>query len=98
MTATKTINAVCTAILLGLRIQAMYDDGLVLYINGQEAGRTSMPTGPVAFGTLAIGHEAENRYASIDVSAARGLLRAGSNTVAVEVHQAAPSSSDLVFD
>jgi hypothetical protein len=81
-----------------LRLDANYDDGFVVYINGQEAARASMPAGPVSYATLSPGHEANNRYETFDLSTATATLRAGTNTLAVEVHQASPSSSDLVFD
>ena len=44
------------------------------------------------------GDETGNRYQAFEWSAGRGLLVAGTNTIAVEVHQAAATSSDLVFD
>ncbi|HEU5061307.1 MAG TPA: hypothetical protein VFU21_32505 [Kofleriaceae bacterium] len=81
-----------------LRGELMHDDGAVVYLNGVEIGRASMPAGTVTSTTLAMDHEAGNSHAAFDWSAHTGLLVAGSNTVAVEVHQASPSSSDVVFD
>ena len=40
-------------------LRVMYDDGFVFYLNGREGGRAHMPSGPVSFSTLALGHEAE---------------------------------------
>jgi photosystem II stability/assembly factor-like uncharacterized protein len=80
-------------------LDAMYDDGLVVYLNGHEIARPSMPAGPVSASTLAFGHEALDRYETFDVSAAaRPYVVQGLNTVAVEVHQGGAQSSDLVFD
>jgi len=81
---------------LGLHV--MYDDGFVAYINGHEVERAHLPAGTVGYGTLATGHEANQTYESFDLSSARAFLRNGSNYLAIEVHQASPSSSDLVFD
>ena len=78
--------------------EVMYDDGFVLYLNGVEVARRAMPSGAVDSTTLSTGHEAGNAYETIDLSAHAHLLQVGSNTIAVEVHQASPSSSDLVFD
>jgi hypothetical protein len=78
--------------------EVMYDDGFVVYLNGSEIARAAMPSGTVSSTTLASGHEASNVYQAFDWSAHRDLLVAGTNTIAVEVHQASPSSSDLVFD
>src|SRR5678815_563427 len=76
----------------------MWDDGAVIYLNGHEIGRASMPTGTITAATLSTGHEAGNAYVAYDWSAQKSWLVTGVNTVAVEVHQSAASSSDLVFD
>jgi hypothetical protein len=81
-----------------LWLHMMYDDGFVAYINGHEVQRAHLPAGPVSHGTLATGHEANDTYESFDLASARAFLRDGSNSLAVEVHQVSPSSSDLVFD
>jgi hypothetical protein len=80
-----------------LHLDVMYDDGFVAYINGVEVKRASMPTGAVSYSTLASGHEADNSYVSFDISSARSALRKGDNVLAIEVHQASVSSSDLVM-
>ena len=79
-------------------VDLMYDDGAVAYLNGSEILRASMPAGTVTAATRASGHEANNAYLRFDVSNSAGLLVAGANVLAVEVHQQAASSSDLVFD
>ena len=86
------------ALVTGLRAELMYDDGVVVYLNGTEVKRLYMPAGAVTASTLSTGHETGNNYEAYDLSAARNLLVAGTNVVAVEVHQAAASSSDLTFD
>jgi hypothetical protein len=78
--------------------EVMYDDGFVAYLNGTEIARQGLPGGSVAATTLSSSHEASNRYETFDWTARKGLLRAGDNVLAVEVHQASPSSGDLVFD
>jgi photosystem II stability/assembly factor-like uncharacterized protein len=80
-------------------LRVMYDDGFVFYLDGKEGGRASMPAGPITFETLAFGHEIGNRYMTFDISAQiPNLVAGGENTLAVEVHQVARTSSDLVFD
>ena len=76
------------------------DDGAVIYMNGKELGRVNMPLGPVSaetFASQAIGDSSEGFYVRLRVPSAE--LRAGQkNGLAVEVHQAAVTSSDLFFD
>lgn len=83
-----------------LRLNLKRDDGAVVYLNNQEVFRSNMPAGTVTYNTLAVsavGGSAENNFFqphSLDKS----LLVNGENTLAVEIHQSTPASSDLGFD
>lgn len=81
------------------QIGLMRDDGAVVYLNGIEAARSNLPEGVIAYDTLAVasaGGANETPYWTYDVDAS--LLLSGTNVVAVEVHQASLSSTDLGFD
>lgn len=81
-----------------LRYYLKYDDGAIVYLNGQEVFRVNLPTGTVGYDTLAqsaISGSQENQFTQF--IGANDLIE-GINTVAVEVHQNAPSSSDVTFD
>ncbi len=83
----------------GVRLRLLADDGAVVYLNGQEIWRYNMPSGAVQFTTLAtssVSGTAENAWNEQIVVAS--ALVAGENVLSVEVHQAAPNSSDLSFD
>jgi alkaline phosphatase D len=80
-----------------LTLSANYDDGFVAYLNGQEIALKSLPIGPMVYSTTAISHEG-GIYESIDISSFANVLFQGNNVLAVEVHQTAPTSSDLVWD
>jgi hypothetical protein len=72
-----------------------FDDGVVIYLNGHEIVRQNMPLGVISSATLATAGSENKVYAfTVDKS----LLVQGTNTIAVEVHQVEPSSSDLSFD
>jgi outer membrane protein assembly factor BamB len=70
------------------------DDGALFYLNGREAGAVRVNHG-ARFDTEAAGPAAEKVLDSFEVPG--GLLRQGTNTLAVEVHQAGRNSSDIVF-
>ncbi|MGL5810631.1 MAG: PKD domain-containing protein [Nocardioides sp.] len=75
------------------------DDGAVVYVNGAEAVRDNMPGTAIGNTTRASSGRsggAENELRVFELDA--GLLRAGANTIAVEVHQDSASSTDLTFD
>lgn len=80
-----------------LQLTALYDDGIAVYLNGQEVARRAMPEGAIAFDTLALDHDAES-YEPVDLSSVLGALQSGRNVLAIEVHQSWPGSSDLVID
>ena len=82
-----------------LNLRLLRDDGAVVYLNGVEVVRSNMPDGAIDFMTLAstgIGGEDEYTYLEFEVDP--NLLLTGTNVIAVEIHQDAPSSSDISFD
>ena len=69
------------------------DDGTVVYLNGAEITRFNMPSGTIGNTTLA----ASGTSKSFTIAVAPSKFLAGNNTLAVEIHQSAPSSSDIAF-
>lgn len=78
-----------------IRLLTQIDDGAVIYLNGAELCRIGMPSGPVAYGTLASRTilNAENETFTLTGA---GLVQ-GENVLAVEVHQDGPTSPDLTM-
>jgi len=71
------------------------DDGAVAYLNGTEFFRTpNMPSGAITYLTRATSSRDTSDTGTIPVS----LLRAGTNVVAVEIHQRSGNSSDISFN
>lgn len=79
-----------------IALTVMRDDGVVVYLNGTEVFRDNMPTGTIAYNTLATLDVTDATYHEAYVDPA--LLLVGNNTIAVEVHQKAANSADLSFD
>jgi hypothetical protein len=77
-------------------ITARIDDGAVFYINGVEVHRYDLPDGDINYNTRAI--TAWGGAETVIFEVQKSWLKEGENVFAVEVHQAAPTSSDLVFD
>src|SRR4030095_11169209 len=83
----------------GLVVRLLRDDGGVVYLNGVEVFRSNMPNGPIFFNTFtptAVGGPDETNYFVGNIPAS--LLVNGANLLAVEIHQAAITSSDVGFD
>ncbi|MDB4354086.1 lamin tail domain-containing protein, partial [Akkermansiaceae bacterium] len=94
-----TVNIPDPTLYHGLTISLMIDDGAVAYLNGAEIARSNLPEGNIHFesrasDTISSGDEDSFTEYRVPISA----LIAGDNVIAVEVHQASSSSSDLTFD
>ena len=85
-----------TADIAGLSLEILRDDGAVVYLNGTEVYRTNMPAGTITANTTAAGAIETNEFFvhAFDDAA----LQQGNNVIAVSVHQASLSSSDVSFD
>ncbi|MCE7863071.1 MAG: T9SS C-terminal target domain-containing protein [Bacteroidetes bacterium CHB5] len=93
----KNFTATNVGEIAALNASILFDDGIVVYLNGTEVYRNNMPTGTIENNTLALGAiAAENVF--VDFSISKNLLMEGTNVIAVEVHQNSPQSSDLSFD
>mgnify|MGYP005622231785 FL=1 len=91
------IDAPFSAASSGL-IELQRDDGVVVYLNGEELLRNNMPMGPIGSQTLAsnvISGAAESNWTAHAVGVE---LLTGTNVLAVEIHQASSTSSDIGFD
>ena len=93
----KTFNISSISNLEDVTAHVVFDDGVAVYINGIEVYRNNLPGGdltPLTFAPRSYSPENFFHFFAID----KGLLHEGSNTIAVEVHQNEPTSSDLSFD
>ena len=73
------------------------DDGMVVYVNGQEAGRYLMPNGEVTYTTYSSTY-ADSNPDSGTLTLDASLFKRGNNVIAIEVHNCDNKSSDIYFD
>jgi hypothetical protein len=85
------------AAIAGLTIRMIRDDGAVVYINGTEVWRTNLPSGDIMYTTLADQTAGADESTWIEMAVSPSVLVDGTNTIAVEMHQSEPSSSDMSF-
>ena len=84
-----------------LRGRICCDDGAVVFVNGREVYRYNMPSGRVTQATRAVralGPELEHERHCQPFSVPTESVVDGENVVAVSVHQANATSSDLAMD
>jgi hypothetical protein len=94
----KSFDVPNPAALRGLVLRVLYDDAIVAYLNGQEVGRRNIgqPGTRPAFNALA-NTAGEPLVAIFDLLAVPGLLRTGTNVIAIQGHNANATSSDFVL-
>jgi hypothetical protein len=81
-----------------LSLTTRADDGIAVYVNGTEVGRSNLPTGTLTASTYALSAPSTATAVANAVtwSVPPGVLVDGANTVSVEVHlnyRATPSTS-----
>jgi hypothetical protein len=82
-----------------LRLRVLRDDGVVVYLNGNEVWRDNMPSSKITYRTLASASvSGVNETVYYETYLASSFLKQGTNLIASEVHQSSAGSSDLGFD
>ncbi len=75
--------------------EVSYDDGIVVYINGNEVYRANMPSGTILYNTVA---SSNNTTYNQSFTIPSSSFVAGNNIVGVEIHQRTSNSNDAYFD
>ncbi|MBP5375986.1 MAG: CotH kinase family protein [Bacteroidaceae bacterium] len=75
------------------------DDGMIVYINGVEAGRYNMPSGNVSYNSYASTYAHDNPDKG-QMTLKGSLFKKGQNVIAIEVHNnySNTPSSDILLD
>ena len=78
------------------RLNYQVDDGCVIWVNGQEAGRINVGSGTIKYDTFSSTYAGDEPITgSIDLNPS--LFVKGHNTIAVEVHNTSYTSGDLFW-
>jgi hypothetical protein len=86
----RTFQVTDPATITGLSAQVEYDDGYAIYLNGTRIGG-NLPENPAH--NYFTGSAIEDSIDTLSIDPA--LLVAGTNLLAIEIHQANPTSSDV---
>ena len=96
----RTFDVPSVSELLGLRLNAIVDDGFVAWINGTEVFRVNMPAGEVGIGTvasaaIAVEFEVQSRV----ITNLASLLVEGENVIAIQAFNSSlAGSSDFMIN
>ena len=94
----KTINVPDASLYNDLVMEAIRDDGMIVYINSTEVWRDNMDPGVATYNTFAntvVGGSGETTWISKTIGS---NLVDGNNVIAVEIHQENTGSSDISFN
>ncbi len=80
------------------QFRVLRDDGVVVYLNGREVFRDNLPAGTIANRTPALTNASDDGTVFLSATVPPGLLVAGENVIAAEIHQQSATSSDISFD
>ncbi len=83
--------------LSGWNLRLKRDDGAIVYVNGREVLRSSMPDGNI-LATTAAQNSPDDGQSFSEFPIAATFFKTGDNVVAVELHQSGPTTSDASFD
>ena len=73
------------------------DDGMIVYVNGVEAGRYNMPAGTITYNSYSTTH-AQGNPDTGQMTLAGSLFKKGDNVIAVEVHNNSATSTDILWE
>lgn len=93
----KQFTAESVAAFTNLFLEVRRDDGIAVYLNGQEFYRNNLPAGPLAYSDFATNATDNSGLIQAETLPLTALVM-GTNALAAEVHQTTAGSSDLVFD
>ena len=93
----KSVTIANPASFTNFTLNVRRDDGVVVYVNGTERYANNMPAGRL-HSTLASTAAADDGATPQTVTLSSAFFSAGTNVIAVEIHQSVVTSSDLTFD
>ncbi|MBA3283192.1 MAG: hypothetical protein H0U29_13275 [Acidimicrobiia bacterium] len=94
-----TVNIANPAAFNRIALDLIRNAGGVVYVNGVEVGRSNMPAGTITHGTYASSAPSSaERHVPVRLEVPSSAFRAGTNTIAVEVHLNYSSQPTSGFD
>jgi uncharacterized protein YjiK len=93
----KNFTVTGAAAYTSANLRVRRDDGVVIYLNGTEVYRNTMPAGTITYTTLSSAVAADE-VSLFPGTVSPALLQEGTNVLAVEIHQSNATSSDISFD
>jgi hypothetical protein len=94
----KSINITNLAAIKKMDMRIKRDDGILIYVNGSSIYRDNLPGGNISYNTPALTDASDDGSTFLSYFIPLNYFTLGNNSIAVEIHQASPTSPDLSFD
>jgi len=94
----KTFTICDPGAVTSLKLNATYDDGIAVYINGTQVAAAGVTGNPPVWNGGAVNHESNQVYQTFNLDPYITNLVTGINVIAVGIYNTDSTSSDLVFD
>ena len=95
---TKQFQVADASSVVQLTLDTRADDGIVVYVNGTEVGRTNMPSGTVGTGTYASSAVSTANSQRPTYNVPTSLLVNGTNVISAEMHLNYRATANATFD
>jgi hypothetical protein len=79
------------------KLRMRYDDGFVVWLNGEKVAEANAPTSLVWNATATGNHEADTSWETFDISGFVNKLKAGENLLAIQGLNVSSGSSDFII-
>ncbi|PYI37314.1 hypothetical protein CVS30_15990 [Arthrobacter psychrolactophilus] len=93
----KTFNVADASTIASLELTTKADDGIIVYVNGVEAGRANMPAGTIAWNSYATAAPLTANAAPVTFTVPGSVLVTGSNTVTAQMSSNYRTTKDSSF-
>lgn len=94
----KTFNVADASVVASLELTTRADDGVVVYVNGVEAGRSNMPAGTLGWNSYASSAPLTANAPSVTFTVPGSVLVNGVNVIAAQVSSNFRTTKDSSFD
>lgn len=94
----KTFTVADASKIAALELTTRADDGIVVYVNGVEAGRSNMPAGTISWNSYATAAPLTASAPAVKLTVPGSVLSTGLNTIAVQVNSNYRATKDSSFD
>ena len=94
----KTFTVADASTVASVELTTRADDGIIVYVNGVEAGRSNLPTGSISWNSYATAAPSTASAAQITFTVPGSVIVNGTNTVTAQVNSNYRSTKDASFD